>query len=168
MQNSVSSKRLIVFVIVPMAVLLLAIGFTIYSNICPCDGTPGGFLLGEKERRPVDDWAFVNEVPLCQIQIWAGIRPHSINLNCMSTPDGELYVSCGNCDTKYWQTQVGANEKGLIRINGNLYPVIFNRVTDPTEMDRVYQASTNKRLARGEGSPPDRETWGTFNLKFAI
>ena len=56
-------------------------GFILYSSICPCDRTPGGFLFGERVEAPVSDWSFANEVPLCQIQIWAGIRPHSINLN---------------------------------------------------------------------------------------
>ncbi|CAN0490919.1 unnamed protein product, partial [Discosporangium mesarthrocarpum] len=28
-------------------VLLAVIGFLIYSSICPCDRTPGGFLFGD-------------------------------------------------------------------------------------------------------------------------
>ncbi|SVD92365.1 uncharacterized protein METZ01_LOCUS445219, partial [marine metagenome] len=68
------------------------IGFLIYSSICPCDRTPGGFLFGDSSDGQVNDWSFANDVELCQLQIYAGIRPHSINLNCMATPEGEMYL----------------------------------------------------------------------------
>ena len=70
------------------------IGFLVFSAVCPCERTPGGFLFGESHNDPVSDWSFANQVPLCQLQIYAGIRPHSINLNCMTTPEGEMYLSC--------------------------------------------------------------------------
>mgnify|MGYP001390856032 CR=1 FL=1 len=52
---------------------------------CPCERTPGGWLLGERVSEPVTDWSFANDVPLCQIQVRAGLLPHSINLNCMAS-----------------------------------------------------------------------------------
>ena len=41
-----------------LAALLVAgvIGFTVYSSICPCDRTPGGFLFGDSADGPVADW----------------------------------------------------------------------------------------------------------------
>lgn len=150
-------------------------GFFIYSSICPCERTPGGLLLGERSDEAVTDWSFANQVPLCQIQIWAGIRPHSINLNCMSTPDGKLYLSCSFCDSKYWASNVGANESGRLRLNGIVYPVIFNRVLDPAELDRAWAARVAKlQIQGGPGNPappPDAvrdERWWTFNLVSAI
>jgi len=155
-----------------LAVVGLA-GFLIYSSICPCDFTPGGFLFGDSPEQPVDDWRFANQVELCQIQIWAGIRPHSINLNCMATPDGNLYLSCSVCDTKYWAARVGTNERGRLRLNGVVYPVVFNRVTDPAEMDRAWQARDAKlnSLPNPVGAPtpgePRAERWWTFRVDYA-
>ncbi|MEC7581946.1 MAG: hypothetical protein VYC85_06015, partial [Pseudomonadota bacterium] len=48
------------------------VGFLIYSAVCPCERTPGGVLFGAAADGPVDDWSFANEVPLCQLQIYAG------------------------------------------------------------------------------------------------
>ena len=30
-------------------------GFLIYSSVCPCDRTPGGFLFGESVDEPVNE-----------------------------------------------------------------------------------------------------------------
>ena len=150
-------------------------GFFIYSSICPCERTPGGLLLGERSEEAITDWSFANQVPLCQIQIWAGIRPHSINLNCMSTPDGKLYLSCSFCDSKYWASKVGANESGRLRLNGIVYPVIFNRVLDSAELDRAWAARIAKlQVQGGPGNPAPpadavrAEGWWSFNLVSAI
>ena len=88
--------------------LLGAAGFVVFSNICPCATMPGGYLFGETVQEPVANWndTTANQENLCQLQIWAGIRPHSINLNCMATPEGELFLSCSVCDRKYWAARV--------------------------------------------------------------
>ena len=93
-----SNHKWIIGVSLASALAAGIVGFLIYSAVCPCERTPGGFLFGAAADGPVDDWSFANEVPLCQLQIYAGIRPHSINLNCMSTPAGELYLSCSVCE----------------------------------------------------------------------
>ena len=130
------------------------IGFLIYSSICPCDRTPGGFLFGDSSDGQVNDWSFANDVELCQLQIYAGIRPHSINLNCMATPEGEMYLSCSVCDMKYWAAKVGENERGVMRLDGVVYPVYLNRITEPTEMDRAWRARVTKlQIHGGPGNP---------------
>jgi LPXTG-motif cell wall-anchored protein len=150
----------------------LVAGFLIYSSICPCERTPGGFLFGERASEPVNDWSFANDVPLCQLQIWAGIRPHAINLNCMSTPEGELYLSCSVCTSKYWAAKVGEDETGVMRLNGVVYPVVVNRETDSAAMDRAWAARITKLQIHGGGPsnpkpPSDAERpdhWWTFRI----
>jgi hypothetical protein len=154
------------------AVLAIGIvGFIIYSATCPCERTPGGFLFGNSHDEPVADWSFANQVPLCQLQIYAGIRPHSINLNCMATPEGEMYLSCSVCDTKYWAAKVEADEVGVMRLDGVTYPVFVNRITDDAQMDRAWSARVAKLQSfGGPGNPapdpnaqrPDR--WWTFQI----
>ena len=147
------------------------IGFLIYSSICPCDRTPGGFLFGDSSDGQVNDWSFANNVELCQLQIYAGIRPHSINLNCMATPEGEMYLSCSVCDMKYWAAKVGENERGVMRLDGVVYPVYLNRITEPTEMDRAWRARVTKlQIHGGPGNPappsdaPRADRWWTLQV----
>jgi len=147
------------------------VGFIIFSSICPCEGTPGGFLFGDRTDEVVTDWSFANQVELCQIQIWAGVRPHAVNLNCMSTPDGKLYLSCSVCDTKYWAGKVEPNESGRLRLDGVVHPVVFNRITDPAEMDRAWRArdlKLNTMIQNPVGAPqpgaPRADRWWTFNV----
>ena len=130
-------------VLAAVAVVPLA-AFFYWFFACPCDRTPGGYLLGAEVDRPVSDWTFANEVTLCQIQIVAGILPHSINLNCMSTPAGELYLSCSQCGTKRWSNAVLENGRARLRLNGTVYPVTLTRVMDPTELDRAWLARVTK------------------------
>ena len=147
------------------------IGFLIYSSICPCDRTPGGFLFGDSSDGQVNDWSFANDVELCQLQIYAGIRPHYFYLNCMATPEGEMYLSCSVCDMKYWAAKVGENERGVMRLDGVVYPVYLNRITEPTEMDRAWQARVTKlQIHGGPGNPappsnaPRADRWWTFQV----
>ena len=90
------------------------VGFMIFSSVCPCALIPGGMLFGESVETPISNWnsTTANQENLCQLQIWAGIRPHSINLNCMATPEGELFLSCSVCDRKYWAARVEARAEG--------------------------------------------------------
>ncbi|MDD9891563.1 MAG: hypothetical protein OXU66_07625 [Gammaproteobacteria bacterium] len=147
------------------------IGFVIYSATCPCERTPGGFLFGASNDAPVTDWTFANDVPLCQLQIYAGIRPHSINLNCMATPEGEMFLSCSVCDTKYWASKVESDEVGIMRLDGVTYPVYVNRITDSATLDRAWRARVAKlQVHQALGNPaPDPnavrpERWWTFQI----
>lgn len=159
-----------------LLLLLLAVGgFTYWTIQCPCERVPGFVLFGEQAPEPVSDWRFANDVPLCQIQIAAGWRPHAINLNCMATDAGELFLSCSVCETKYWAGEVEFNERGRLRLNGVVYPVILNRVADPETKDRAWAARVQK-LQRFGGAPynptpaqdaPRPDHWWTFTVQSA-
>ncbi len=176
-QAIAGSSKIRMIIAGALAALLVAaaIGFLIYSSICPCERTPGGFLMGDRADEPVTDWSFVNDIPLCQVQIYAGIRPHSVNLNCMATPEGEMYLSCSVCDQKYWANQVETDETGVMRLNGTVYPVTLNRETDPASMDRAWRARVTKLQVHGgpgnPAPPPDAQRgdrWWTFRVISAI
>ncbi len=151
-----------------------AVGFMIYSSVCPCERTPGGFLFGEAAEGPVTDWSFANDVPLCQLQIYDGIRPHSVNLNCFATPEGELYLSCSVCDRKYWASKVEANERAVMKLDGITYPVVLNRIQEPSRMDESWAARIEKLQTHGGGPfnprpDPDAQRpdhWWTFHASW--
>ncbi len=160
--------------IVPVAVVgVLALAFLGWSATCPCERTPGAYLFGTSAEGPIADWTFANEVTLCQIQIRAGIRPHAINLNCMATPSGQLYLSCSQCDGKYWSVRAANNGWARLRLDGTVYPVQLTRVMDPDELDRAWLARVTKlnsleapaNPAPAPGTPrPDH--WWSFRVEW--
>ena len=143
---------------------LVVAGFLTWFFYCPCERSPGGYLLGEEASTPVTDWSFANDmetVPLCQIQVDAGLLPHSINLNCMAD-SGELFLSCASCDGKRWSTAALANPEARLRAAGIVYPVTITRVTDPATLDRAWVARAAKR-----GRPTDtprQDGWWSFRV----
>lgn len=151
-----------------LLIAVLALSYYVYSLTCPCEGIPGGILFGERVDTPVEDWSMVNEVEICQLQIAAGWRPHSINLNCWATPEGELYVGCMACEGKYWGYEVGPNERAYIRVAERVYPVTLNRIEDPAVMDQIWRSRFFKLSQRSPEPVPETpraEGWWTYSVQ---
>jgi hypothetical protein len=172
-RNTPGSRK-VLFGLAALIIVLVG-GVGVWTTTCPCNRTPGFMLLGDMQTTPLTDWRFVNDVPLCQIQVYAGIMPHAVNLNCMATPDGQLYLSCSACETKFWGRHVEENAQGRLRVNGRVYRIVFNKVTDPAELDRAWAARVKKLQVYGEEPynptpPPDAKrprNWGSFRLRSA-
>lgn len=134
----------------------------VYVFYCPCERTPGGWLLGREVDEPVTDWSFANEVPLCQIQVSRGFWPHSVNLNCMASA-GRLFLSCAGCDGKVWSSAARADPEARLRIGDRVYPVRLTRVSDPAVLDEAWQARAAKT---GRGADGLREDgWWAFRVE---
>ena len=169
-----SSKKILIGAALTLVIVVVA-GVGVWTAACPCNGIPGFVLLGPVHSEPVMDWKFVNDVPLCQIQISTGFGPHSVNLNCMATPDGQLYLSCSVANRKYWCSQVRPNHPGRLRLNGTVYPVVLNRVTDPATLEAAWASRVKKLQIYGGGvnnpkPAPDAkrpDNWWTFHLTSA-
>ena len=139
------------------------VAFAAWFFYCPCERTPGGWLLGEEVDEPVTDWTFANGVPLCQVQVSRGLLPHSINLNCMATSDGRLYLSCASCRGKVWSTAVLENPEARLRVGEHVYPIRLTRVQNPAVLDEAWQARARKT---GRGlDVPRQEGWWSFRVE---
>ncbi len=152
---------------------VLVVAFLGWSATCPCDRTPGAYLFGTSADGPVSDWGFANSVTLCQIQIRARLRPHAINLNCMAASSGQLYLSCSQCDGKYWSGHAVNNSRARLRLDGTVYPVTVTRVMDPGELDQAWGARVEKLNTLPEpASPapspgtPRPDDWWTFRVEW--
>ena len=175
-ESSMSSRTIILGAAAALALVVVA-GGAVWTVNCPCDTTPGFVLLGDAHEEPVADWGFANDVSLCQIQIGIALRPHSVNVNCMATPEGALFISCSVGDQKYWCPRVRQDHAGRLRLDGVVYPVFLNREMDPGTLDRVWSARIRKLQkphvhARqpGGGDPPPLDTprpdsWWTFRVE---
>ena len=158
--------------------LVAVVSGVVWALTCPCATIPGFMLRGDLHEDPVNDWSFANDVPLCQVQISVGWRPHSLNLNCMATPDGALFLSCSTGARKYWCPRVRTDHPGRLRLEGVLHPVVLNRVTDPATLDGAWAARVlklqNPRSYRmrpsGVPPPPDAtrpDSWWSFRVRSA-
>ncbi|MCH2314384.1 MAG: hypothetical protein MK411_10360, partial [SAR202 cluster bacterium] len=49
-------KTNLILVIGGSLLVLLGVGFLIFSSVCPCAVLPGGYLFGERVDAPVTDW----------------------------------------------------------------------------------------------------------------
>ena len=142
------------------AVLVVAIAAAAtFWFACPCAVVPGGALGGQMVQQAPDDWSFVDDVPLCQLQVQRAI-PWSINLNCMSDA-GELFVSCSQCEGKRWSAAALQHPDGVLRAGAQLYPVVITRVVAPDQLDRAWAARAAK-VGRDTGPRPDH--WWSFKL----
>ena len=171
-------KRILLGIAAATALVALA-GGGYWAMTCPCDGTPGFVLRGDLQEEPVTDWTFANDVDLCQIQISIGWRPHSVNLNCMATPEGDLFLSCSIGARKYWCPRVEADHPGRLRLDGDVYPVILNRIAAPVTLDAAWRARILKLQSPevqavqppGSRTPPlgaERpDSWWTFQVRSA-
>jgi hypothetical protein len=156
-------RRRPILLIVLAALIALSVGGTsFWALACPCDQTPGLYLRGVEASEPITDWSFANDVPVCQIQVDAGLLPHALNLNCMATRAGELYLSCGDCAGKRWSNAAVANQQARLRLNETVYPVTLTRVLDPAELDRAWVARTAK--LGGSSTVPRPDTWWSFRV----
>ncbi len=136
--------------------LVILAGFLTYFFYCPCERTPGGWLLGEESDQVISDWSFANDVALCQVQVSGGL-PHSVNLNCMAS-NGRLFLSCAQCQGKTWSSRALAHPEARIRIGHRVYPVTLTRIEDPALLDEAWQARANK-TGRGASSPRPEHWW---------
>ena len=176
-EQTTTRKRRSRSIVLGLAVVIMAVaGIAVWTTSCPCNRMPGLALLGDVQETPVADWSFVNDIPLCQIQVYAGFIPYAVNLNCMATPDGELFLSCSGCSEKYWPGFVGQNEPGRLRVDGRVYPVVLNREQDEAVLDRAWAVRVKKLQVYGEppynpAPPPDAprpESWWSFHLRSAV
>jgi len=170
-----SKLKLIISALLAATLIAALAVFLYFSLVCPCERTPGAFLFGDVVEEEITDWSFANDVPLCQIQVWAGIRPHAVNLNCMATPQGELFLSCGNCENKYWAQQIGDSQGGRLRLEGTVYPVLFERIADGATLDQAWAARATKlQVHSGPLNPAPTvgqqrgETWSSYKVTSAL
>jgi hypothetical protein len=140
-----------------LVIALAAMAYII--NACPCERIPGLWLNGEEVTSPVTDWSFANQAPLCQVEVRSW-RPHSVNLNCMSTGP-ELFISCSYCAEKSWSNTAISHPVGKIRIGERLFPVRFERIVEPDRLDLAWQTRAMK-LGLDATARPDH--WWSFEL----
>ena len=109
----------------------------------------GGALEGESRPAP-EDWSFAGDYGTAQLETQPA-EPYSVNL-AYTIVDGVLYVNAGGSETQ-WVKNMSADPRVRLRLDGVLYELRAERVTDEDEIAAFSRAwlaqSTFRRDPQG-------------------
>lgn len=139
----------LVFVFAVLAVLAAASG---------CNGPigllPGGELEGEAKPAP-SDWAFAGDYGTVQLETRPE-EPYSVNI-AYTVLDGRLYINAGDTETR-WVKNLTVNSEVRLRMDGSLYDLRAERITDSPEIVAFAKAWTSQSMFRRDPTELE-EVW---------
>ncbi len=115
---------------------------------------PGGELEGDVRPAP-SDWAFAGNYGIVQLETRPE-EPYSVNI-AFTIVEGRLYVNAGDTETQ-WVKNMTANPLVRLRLDGVLYDLRAERVTDAEEIAAFGSAWTSQSTFRRDPTQLD-EVW---------
>jgi len=115
---------------------------------------PGGKLDGEVAPTPTD-WSFAGDYGTAQLETHPE-EPYSVNL-AFTIVGSRLYVNAGGTQTQ-WVKNMSANPLVRLRLDGTLYELRAERVTDSAEITSFAKAWTGQSMFRRDPLSYD-EVW---------
>ena len=134
----------------------LLLGLLLMLGACePQDRRPGLWLDGEVQAQLPTDWSFTNDHKEIFLEVATPyLLPHSVTIWCAEV-DGILYVGARAPESKNWPGWVDARPEVSLEIDGRLYEVHLEPLSDPDVIARVAAAYGRKyNLSGGAGSEP--------------
>lgn len=127
-----------------MPIRTLALAFAV--GVLACNGPmgllPGGELSGEDRPIP-SSWNFAGTSGQAQLETRPE-DPYSVNIN-YTIVDGRLYINAGDTETE-WAKNIAVNPSVRLRIDGVIYDLRAERVTDPAEIVRFGKVWTSQSM----------------------
>ena len=129
-----------------MSLRILSVVLAVVAVGCsgPVSLLPGGKLDGEVRSAP-SDWSFAGDYGTAQIETRPE-DPYSVNI-AYTVIDGRLYINAGDTETA-WVKNLTAHPLLRLRMDGALYGVRSERVTDPDEIATFARAWTGQSMFR--------------------
>ena len=116
--------------------------------VAGCNGPllllPGGELEGEARPAPAD-WSFAGSQGTAQLETRPD-DPYSVNV-AFTVLDGRLYVNAGDTETR-WVENIAADPRVRLRLDGVLYELRADRVTERAEIAAFGRAWTSQSIFR--------------------
>ncbi len=139
-----------------LALLLLLSSLT--TVVSGCNGPflilPGGHLDGEATPAPAD-WSIAGEYGFTELETNPD-DPYSVNI-VYTVVNGLLYINAGDTETK-WVKNMGSNPAVRLRIDGAVYALVAERVTDAAEIAEFGKAWTSRSMFSRDPAELD-EVW---------
>ncbi len=138
------------------AAQLAALALLVLVSGCsgPCFLMPGGELEGEAVPPPLN-WGFAGEYGMAQLETRPD-EPYSVNL-AYTIVDEVLYINAGDTETQ-WAKNMSVDPHVRLGIDGQLFALRAERVTDPGEIARFGEAWTSQSLFRRDPTELE-EVW---------
>ena len=109
----------------------------------PLGPLPGGALRsGEIVTAAVDDWSFVTDIELIEMQLVAENQSRTVGI---VFDDGAAYVS--STPATYWHRKVETSADAWVRIEGRRYPITLSRVQEPARNAAIRIVAAAKYAA---------------------
>jgi len=139
-----------------VSVRLLALPLVLAALGCnsPTGLLPGGELEGEARPAPAD-WAFAGDYGTIQLETRPE-DPYSVNL-AFTVIDGHLYINAGDTETQ-WVKNIGLDPRVRLRMDGALYELLAERVTDRDEIGAFGKAWASQSMFLRDPAELD-EVW---------
>ena len=141
-----------------MPVLLRLIAILLMLSTLGCNGPfvllPGGKLDGELLSNP-SNWRFAGDYGTVQLETHPE-DPYSVNI-AYTVMNGRLYINAGDTETQ-WVQHMTANPLVRLRLEGSLYDLRADRVTDDAEIAEFGKAWTDQSIFRRDPAELD-EVW---------
>jgi hypothetical protein len=112
-------------------ILVALFAFALAACGGPLGTFPGGALDGPV-KSPPKSWEFARDAGTVQLETRPE-DPYSVNIAC-AVVDDRLYVSAGDNKTR-WVENMEADPRVRMRIQGDVYELAAQRVTEKAEMD---------------------------------
>ena len=129
----------------------------------PSDERPGLGIPGEVAEEHVQDWSFTDGVEeiFIETRTWYGI-PHATTIWCVAL-GGNLYIGSYGEGHKYWEKNVARKPEARVSIDGVIYEVRVDPVTDSdlvTRLDEALNRKYDMEATFGDEDPP----WWFYRL----
>ncbi len=139
--------------------LLFLLAFAALACGGPLPFMAGGELAGEVAPAP-SDWAFAGGQGTAQLETRPE-DPYSVNL-AYTIVGGALYINAGDTETQ-WVQNMAVNPQVRLKVDGVIYELRAERVTDTADIARFARAWTSQSMFRRD--PTELEEVWIYRLR---
>lgn len=138
---------------------LVAVGVAARFSDGPIGPFPGGaFESGERVSAREVDWSFLRDVREVELQL---LEPARSRTTWILVHEGRPYVAAGFVQVPFWKQwprEALRDGRALLRVEGRVYPLRAEKVTDPELFSALAERAAEKYDLGGAALEPD-STW---------